>query len=54
MALLVQVVGRERGRIGRDQMESYAKRRGVVVEEVEKWLSANLAYDTVPAGVKCG
>jgi 5-methyltetrahydrofolate--homocysteine methyltransferase len=42
------------GRIGRDQAESYAKRRGVPVEEAEKWLSPNLAYETVDAGVKCG
>ena len=42
------------GRIGRDQIESYAKRRGVAVEDVEKWLSANLAYDAVGAAVKCG
>lgn len=42
------------GRIGRDQVESYAKRRGMSVEEVEKWLSPNLAYDVVEAGVKCG
>ena len=41
------------GRIGRDQIESYAKRRGVALDEVEKWLSSNLAYDAVEAGVKC-
>jgi 5-methyltetrahydrofolate--homocysteine methyltransferase len=33
------------GRIGRDQVESYAKRRGVSVEGAEKWLGPNLAYD---------
>jgi 5-methyltetrahydrofolate--homocysteine methyltransferase len=42
------------GRIGRDQVESYATRRGMTVEEVEKWLSPNLAYDLVVAGAKCG
>jgi 5-methyltetrahydrofolate--homocysteine methyltransferase len=42
------------GRIGRDQVESYAKRRGMSMEEVERWLSPNLAYDVVDAGVKCG
>jgi 5-methyltetrahydrofolate--homocysteine methyltransferase len=42
------------GRIGRDQVESYAKRRGMTVEAVEKWLSSNLAYDVVEAGAKCG
>jgi 5-methyltetrahydrofolate--homocysteine methyltransferase len=35
------------GRIGRDQIESYAVRRGVTVEDVEKWLSPNLAYEPV-------
>jgi 5-methyltetrahydrofolate--homocysteine methyltransferase len=33
------------GRLGRDQVESYAKRKGVAIEEVEKWLSSSLAYD---------
>jgi 5-methyltetrahydrofolate--homocysteine methyltransferase len=33
------------GRLGRDQVESYAKRKGVPVEEVEKWLGSSLAYD---------
>jgi len=42
------------GRIGRDQIESYAKRRGAEIEEVEKWLSPNLSYDPVDAALKCG
>jgi 5-methyltetrahydrofolate--homocysteine methyltransferase len=33
------------GRIGRDQVEDYARRRGMPVAEVERWLSPNLAYD---------
>jgi 5-methyltetrahydrofolate--homocysteine methyltransferase len=33
------------GRIGRDQVEDYARRKGMPVEEVERWLSPNLAYD---------
>jgi 5-methyltetrahydrofolate--homocysteine methyltransferase len=33
------------GRIGRDQIESYAKRKGMAVDEVEKWLGSSLAYD---------
>jgi 5-methyltetrahydrofolate--homocysteine methyltransferase len=41
------------GRIGRDQIESYAKRRGVSIEEAEKWLSPNLSYEPVAAGMKC-
>jgi 5-methyltetrahydrofolate--homocysteine methyltransferase len=32
------------GKIGRDQVEEYAKRKMVVVEEVERWLGANLNY----------
>ncbi|HEY1955054.1 MAG TPA: methionine synthase [Polyangiaceae bacterium] len=31
------------GRIGRDQLEDYAKRRGETIEECEKWLAPNLA-----------
>jgi 5-methyltetrahydrofolate--homocysteine methyltransferase len=33
------------GRIGRDQVEDYAKRKGLEVEEVERWLAPNLGYD---------
>jgi 5-methyltetrahydrofolate--homocysteine methyltransferase len=33
------------GRIGRDQVEDYARRRGTPVEEIERWLRPNLAYD---------
>ncbi|CAO5160152.1 cobalamin-dependent methionine synthase [Frankia sp. AiPs1] len=33
------------GRIGRDQVEDYAGRRGLEVAEVERWLRPNLAYD---------
>jgi 5-methyltetrahydrofolate--homocysteine methyltransferase len=33
------------GRIDRDQLESYAKRKGMPVEDAEKWLASNLAYD---------
>ncbi|HEY3185620.1 MAG TPA: vitamin B12 dependent-methionine synthase activation domain-containing protein, partial [Gaiellaceae bacterium] len=31
------------GRIGRDQLEDYAVRKGEPVEEVERWLSPNLS-----------
>ncbi len=34
------------GRIGRDQVEEYAKRKGWTVAEAEKWLSPNLGYRT--------
>jgi len=33
------------GRIERDQVEDYAKRKGMTVTEVEKWLAASLNYD---------
>jgi len=33
------------GRIGRDQVEDYAARKGVGVEEAERWLRPNLGYD---------
>jgi 5-methyltetrahydrofolate--homocysteine methyltransferase len=32
------------GRIGRDQVEHYAKRKGITVEEAERWLRPNLGY----------
>ena len=41
------------GRIGRDQLESYAKRKGMPIEEAERWLQPNLSYDPAEAGVKC-
>ena len=31
--------------IGRDQVADYADRKGMTLEEAEKWLSPNLAYD---------
>jgi 5-methyltetrahydrofolate--homocysteine methyltransferase len=33
------------GRLGRDQIEDYAVRRGMPVDEVERWLRPNLAYE---------
>lgn len=33
------------GRIGKDQIEDYAVRKGMTVDETERWLRANLAYD---------
>ena len=35
------------GRIGRDQVADYARRRGLPVNEVERWLAPNLAYDPI-------
>jgi 5-methyltetrahydrofolate--homocysteine methyltransferase len=33
------------GRIGRDQVEDYAERAGMSVEEAERWLGPSLGYD---------
>jgi 5-methyltetrahydrofolate--homocysteine methyltransferase len=33
------------GRLDRDQVTSYAKRKGMKPHEVERWLSANLGYN---------
>jgi 5-methyltetrahydrofolate--homocysteine methyltransferase len=40
------------GRIGEDQVRDYAERKGMPVEEVERWLRPNLAYEPaeVPGG----
>ena len=38
------------GRIGRDQAEDYAARKGLDIGEAERWLAPNLAYTpSVPA-----
>jgi len=34
------------GKIGRDQVEDYARRKGMTAAEVERWLRPNLAYDS--------
>jgi 5-methyltetrahydrofolate--homocysteine methyltransferase len=36
------------GRLGEDQVRDYARRKGIPVEDAERWLTPNLAYD--PAG----
>ena len=33
------------GKIGRDQVEDYARRKGIDLAEVERWLAPVLAYD---------
>ena len=33
------------GKIERDQVEDYAKRKGIRIETAERWLAPNLAYD---------
>jgi 5-methyltetrahydrofolate--homocysteine methyltransferase len=35
------------GRIARDQVEDYAARKGVTIEEAEYWLRPNLSYESV-------
>jgi 5-methyltetrahydrofolate--homocysteine methyltransferase len=35
------------GRIGRDQVEDYARRKGAAVDEAERWLRPNLGYERV-------
>ena len=39
------------GRIGRDQVEDYAARKGVALAEVERWLRPNLGYEPQPDAV---
>lgn len=34
------------GKINKDQVEDYAKRKGMSLEEAERWLAPNLGYDT--------
>jgi 5-methyltetrahydrofolate--homocysteine methyltransferase len=38
------------GRIGKDQVTDYAQRKGMPLEEVERWLQPNLAYEPDQAG----
>ena len=33
------------GRIGRDQVEDYAERKGIAVSEAERWLGPSLGLD---------
>jgi 5-methyltetrahydrofolate--homocysteine methyltransferase len=37
------------GKIARDQVESFAKRKGMTVAEAERWLAPNLGYDPAKA-----
>ena len=39
------------GRISRDQVEDYARRKGMPVADVERWLSPNLGYEPARADV---
>ena len=38
------------GKIERDQVRDYAARKGISVEEAERWLAQNLAYDPARDG----
>jgi 5-methyltetrahydrofolate--homocysteine methyltransferase len=33
------------GRIGRDQVADYARRKAVDLKEIERWLAPNLGYE---------
>jgi 5-methyltetrahydrofolate--homocysteine methyltransferase len=33
------------GRVGKDQVEDYARRKGMTLREAERWLSPNLSYE---------
>ena len=33
------------GKVGRDQVEDYARRKGMTVSEIERWLAPNLGYE---------
>jgi 5-methyltetrahydrofolate--homocysteine methyltransferase len=33
------------GRLGEDQIANYARRKGQSIEDVERWLTSNLAYE---------
>jgi len=37
------------GKMGRDQVEDYARRAGISMAEAEKWLAPNLAYEVETA-----
>jgi len=37
------------GKIGPDQAEDYARRKGLPLSDIEKWLAPVLAYDAVPS-----
>jgi 5-methyltetrahydrofolate--homocysteine methyltransferase len=45
------------GRIGRDQVVDYHRRRGVLLQTAERWLAPNLSYEPQPwagEGCSCG
>ena len=38
------------GRLGRDQVADYARRKGMPLHEAERWLGPNLGYERERAG----
>jgi 5-methyltetrahydrofolate--homocysteine methyltransferase len=38
------------GRLGEDQIASYARRKGQAIQQVERWLTSGLAYEPATAG----
>jgi 5-methyltetrahydrofolate--homocysteine methyltransferase len=36
------------GKIDLDQAQNYASRKGISLDEAQRWLSPNLGYDTDP------
>jgi 5-methyltetrahydrofolate--homocysteine methyltransferase len=41
------------GRVGADQVQDYASRKGMRLDDVERWLMPYLAYDASPVGARC-
>ena len=41
------------GRINRDQLEDYSRRKGEALEVTERWLGSSLAYEPAEFSVKC-
>jgi 5-methyltetrahydrofolate--homocysteine methyltransferase len=37
------------GKVSREQVESYAARKGMTLAEAERWLAPNLGYDPAEA-----
>jgi 5-methyltetrahydrofolate--homocysteine methyltransferase len=42
------------GPVSREQIESYAERMGIAVEEAERWLASNLSYERAPTADVAG
>ena len=36
------------GKVARDQVEDYARRKGMPLAEAERWLAPNLGYESQP------